>query len=92
MRDAGYETALIGKWHLGWRPEYRPNRHGFDEFFGSLSGALDYFTYVAPDAGIGEGPTFGRTTSAPRRDGYLTDVFTERAVQFSARGAASRST
>ena len=36
MRAAGYETALIGKWHLGWRPEFQPNRHGFDEFYGTL--------------------------------------------------------
>ena len=54
MRAAGYETALIGKWHLGWLPEFQPNRHGFDEFYGTLSGALDYFTHVAPDAGIGD--------------------------------------
>ena len=47
---AGYATALIGKWHLGWKPEFHPTRHGFDEFFGVLSGALDYFTHVAPDA------------------------------------------
>ena len=35
MRAAGYETALIGKWHLGWLPEFQPNRHGFDEFYGT---------------------------------------------------------
>jgi arylsulfatase A-like enzyme len=85
MRDAGYETALIGKWHLGWRPEYQPNRHGFDEFFGSLSGALDYFTYVAPDAGIGSEPDLWENDQRTTADGYLTDVFSERAVQYLAR-------
>src|SRR5688572_17351881 len=85
MRDAGYETALIGKWHLGWRPDYRPNRHGFDEFFGSLSGALDYFTYAAPDAGIGDGPDLWENDERATADGYLTDVFSERAVQYLAR-------
>jgi arylsulfatase A len=34
LKGAGYHTALIGKWHLGWKAEYSPNAHGFDEFFG----------------------------------------------------------
>ena len=34
LKQTGYETALIGKWHLGFRPEWGPNAHGFDEFFG----------------------------------------------------------
>ena len=89
MREAGYETALIGKWHLGWRPEFHPNRHGFDEFFGSLSGALDYFTHVAPDAGRTEGekapPDLWENTQRVERDGYLTDLFTDRAVEYVSR-------
>jgi arylsulfatase A len=36
LRDAGYATACIGKWHLGWRRELRPQEHGFDEYFGLL--------------------------------------------------------
>jgi arylsulfatase A-like enzyme len=82
MRTAGYETALIGKWHLGWRPEYQPNRYGFDEFYGSLSGALDYFTYLAPDAGLGDLPDLWENDRRTTTDGYLTDVFTDRAVDF----------
>lgn len=39
LKGKGYDTALVGKWHLGYLPEYGPNRHGFDEFFGILSGA-----------------------------------------------------
>jgi arylsulfatase A len=42
LKDAGYRTALFGKWHLGYEPEYGPNRHGFDEFFGLLSGNIDF--------------------------------------------------
>jgi arylsulfatase A-like enzyme len=82
LRAAGYETALIGKWHLGWRPEYQPNRHGFDEFYGSLSGALDYFTHLAPDAGIGTEPDLWENDRRTTTDGYLTDVFTDRAIEF----------
>jgi arylsulfatase A-like enzyme len=36
LRDAGYRTALIGKWHLGYLPRYSPLRSGYDEFFGIM--------------------------------------------------------
>ena len=39
MKNAGYATGLVGKWHLGYKPEFSPNAHGFDYFFGFLSGA-----------------------------------------------------
>jgi arylsulfatase A-like enzyme len=85
LRAAGYETGLIGKWHLGWRPEYRPLRHGFDEFYGCLSGALDYFTHVAPDSGESALPDLWDNDRRVTTDGYLTDVFTERAVEYVSR-------
>src|SRR4051812_34238082 len=49
LKGNGYETVLVGKWHLGWEPQFGPNRHGFDEFFGMLSGATDYFTHRSAD-------------------------------------------
>ena len=85
LRAAGYETALIGKWHLGWRPEYRPNQHGFDEFYGSLSGALDYFTHIAPDSGEATLPDLWENDRRVTTDGYLTDVFSDRAVEYVSR-------
>src|SRR5688572_9678462 len=45
LKKAGYETALVGKWHLGFLPEFGPLSHGFDEFFGIKSGGADYFTH-----------------------------------------------
>jgi arylsulfatase A-like enzyme len=89
MREAGYETALIGKWHLGWRPEFHPNRHGYDQFFGCLSGAVDYFTHLAPDAAAAAGeeapPDLWENTERVVREGYLTELFTDRAVEYVAR-------
>ena len=43
LSSVGYRTMAVGKWHLGVRPEYRPFKRGFDEFFGFLSGGHDYF-------------------------------------------------
>jgi len=34
MKDRGYRTACVGKWHLGTKPDFMPNRHGFDEYYG----------------------------------------------------------
>ena len=46
FRSQGYQTALIGKWHLGHTEEFHPNKKGFDRFFGHLSGVVDNYTYV----------------------------------------------
>ncbi|RPK49284.1 Arylsulfatase [Streptomyces sp. ADI91-18] len=44
LRDAGYATALIGKWHAGYLPDYSPTRSGWEEFFGNFGGALEYYS------------------------------------------------
>jgi arylsulfatase A-like enzyme len=47
LREAGYTTAICGKWHLGeFQPEYMPTRRGFDHQYGHMFGALDYFTHL----------------------------------------------
>lgn len=43
LKDLGYTTAGFGKWHLGYKPEYRPNARGFDYWYGFLGGAHPYF-------------------------------------------------
>jgi arylsulfatase A-like enzyme len=79
LKANGYDTALIGKWHLGWKPEFGPNRHGFDEFFGILSGAGDYFTHGSSDSG---GADLWENLEPIQRVGYLTDILSDRAVAF----------
>jgi arylsulfatase A-like enzyme len=78
LKKAGYETALIGKWHLGFVPEHGPNANGFDEFYGFHSGAVDYVSHVAPS---GKPDLFHNRTPV-KRQGYITDILTEQAVQF----------
>ena len=45
LRDNGYATALIGKWHLGNLPNFGPLKSGYQRFFGNYGGAIDYFTH-----------------------------------------------
>jgi arylsulfatase A-like enzyme len=87
LKSNGYDTSLVGKWHLGWTPEFGPNRHGFDEFFGVLSGAVDYFTHRASDApggnlAEGGGADLWQNLTPIERVGYLTDLLTDKAVEF----------
>jgi arylsulfatase A-like enzyme len=81
LKRSGYETALVGKWHLGWKPEFGPNRHGYDEFFGILSGAGDYFAHT----GIGDEADLWENRQPIERAGYMTDLLSDRAVAFIAR-------
>jgi arylsulfatase A-like enzyme len=90
LKANGYDTSLIGKWHLGWKPEFGPNRHGFDEFFGILSGAADYYTHKAadfPGAGTTPGglPDLWENLAPIERAGYLTDLLSDKAIEFIAR-------
>ncbi len=88
LKASGYATGLLGKWHLGWKPEFSPNRHGFDEFYGFLSGAHSYYTNQAEVRRRGPGlPDLFENAEPVEASGYLTDVLTRRAVDFVSRHA-----
>jgi len=78
LRDAGYATALVGKWHLGFAPHFGPLKSGYQEFFGPMSGGVDYFTHC-DSQGTHD---LWENDEEVRRDGYLTDLISERAVQY----------
>ncbi len=78
LKQAGYSTAVIGKWHLGYEAKFNPTHYGFDYFFGPLGGAVDYFHHTEPDGNS----MLYRNTEPVRCDGYLTDLLTEEALQF----------
>lgn len=82
IRDAGYDTALVGKWHLGLGAAYHPMQHGFDEFYGFLGAAADYASHVDTET---HRNLFVDGTTPVTESGYLTDMFTARAVQYVSR-------
>ena len=78
LREAGYATALVGKWHLGYPPHFHPLKSGYQEFFGALSGGMDYFTHrdTAGVHDLWDGET------EVEQAGYLTDLISARAVEY----------
>lgn len=78
LRDAGYVSALIGKWHLGYPKKHFPTRQGFDEFYGFVSGNIDYFAHTdrldVPDLWQQE-----KAVEDPR---YMTELIGDESVRF----------
>jgi len=81
LGDAGYATALVGKWHLGYPPYFHPLKSGYQEFFGALSGGMDYFTH-RDTAGVHD---LWEGEAGVHKTGYLTDLISERAAEFVSR-------
>ena len=78
LKKAGYTNGLFGKWHLGFLPEFHPLRHGFDQFFGPLSGAIDYVSHTDP---VGTRDLY-RNFEPVHASGYITDLIANEAVDF----------
>ncbi len=78
MRRLGYYCGIFGKWHLGFQARFNPLRHGFDEYFGVLTGHADYYTHNYFDGTnvLREGD------KEVKAKGYLTDLINTRAVDF----------
>jgi arylsulfatase A-like enzyme len=78
LKNRGYATGLFGKWHLGYKPAFSPRAHGFDSFFGFKSGYVDFYRHTAGDGQ----PDLFEDDRPVTASGYMTDLITERAVDF----------
>ena len=80
LKGVGYQSYLAGKWHLGERPESWPLAHGFDDYFGLISGASSYFELIT-DQPMVRIMARGDTQWTPAGDNfYMTDATTDFAV------------
>lgn len=76
LKEAGYETAIVGKWHLGHAdPKYWPRQRGFDHQYGPLIGEIDYFTHQVDDR-----VDWYRDNEAVVEEGYSTTLLGNDAV------------
>jgi arylsulfatase A-like enzyme len=83
LRESGYRTAILGKWHLGYDARFHPMNQGFDEFRGFTGGAVDYHSHVATH-GLKE-PDWWHDREVRNETGYTTDLLARHAVDFIAR-------
>ena len=78
LKDAGYNTAIIGKWHLGHADiKYWPKQRGFDYQYGAMIGELDYYTHS--DAGVLD---WFRNNQPVHEKGYTTQLIGDDAVKY----------
>ena len=102
LQENDYNTAVIGKWHLGVGDEFIPNNRGFDYFFGMIGGGHEYFESRYENTWINNGGTTTNEYRVPLlrntdyvtpdefdNDEYLTDILTEETVKYIDSNAAS---
>jgi len=78
LKEAGYKTAIIGKWHLGHADKkYWPRQRGFDYQYGAMIGELDYFTH--DEHGVLD---WYRDNKPVREKGYTTQLLGQDAVKY----------
>jgi len=81
LKTKGYNTGLIGKWHLGDKKQNHPLNNGFDYFWGFISGARNYF-YNPNEESRNSIRNVVENHSKTKFDGYLTDALGDKAINF----------
>lgn len=84
LREAGYETCITGKWHLGSKADWGPNHFGFDHSYGSMAGGVTPWSHFYK-----KGPysvTWHRNEKLITEKGHVTDLLADEAIQWIANG------
>ncbi len=77
LKKLGYGTACVGKWHLGGKPEYRPTKRGFDEFYGTLANTPFFHPTNFVDSRVSND-----VQAVKDAEFYTTDAYADRAVDW----------
>lgn len=86
LKKEGYQTALIGKWHLGLKEGSRPNQNGFDYFYGFMAGCIDYYSQIFYWS-MADGQTnpthdlWENDTEVYQNGRYMTELIAEKSVE-----------
>lgn len=78
LKKQGYATGIMGKWHLGYQKEFFPTEQGFDEFYGYVSGNIDFHSHY-DNAGIYD---WWHNQDSLVEEGYVTDLITQHSIDF----------
>lgn len=80
LKNAGYNTAIFGKWHLGYEDKFNPNLHGFEQAFYALGGGMDYFHHrELPPPSLHILYQNGKPIS---KEGYFTDLIGNESIKY----------
>src|SRR4051812_37103762 len=77
LKSLGYATVCVGKWHLGMKPEYRPTKRGFDEFFGTLANTPFFHPRAFVDSRVSD-----EVREITDDSFYTTDAYSQRALDW----------
>ena len=80
LKNAGYETGLFGKWHLGSDPKFCPNNFGFDYSYGSLAGGVDPYSHRYKEGEHSH--TWHRNGELTEERGHVTDLIVNEAIEW----------
>ncbi len=85
LKELGYKTSIIGKWHLGLKDECKPQSNGFDRFYGFMAGCVDYYSHIfywGMDSNSNPTHDLWDNDKEVYENGeYLTDLITEKAIE-----------